>query len=88
MIPLAACSIMALAVILERALMWWRLGRSRDPKVASSGQRDLRDPLYLTRAVLLSTDPLRYEKNLLLEWFQREFAGRPGRAPGSGGATK
>ena len=32
MIPLAACSIMAFAVILERALMWWRLGRSRDPQ--------------------------------------------------------
>jgi biopolymer transport protein ExbB len=31
MIPLAACSIMALAVILERALMWWRVGTSRDP---------------------------------------------------------
>jgi len=31
MIPLAACSIMALAVILERALMWWRVGRSGDP---------------------------------------------------------
>ena len=30
MIPLAACSIMAIAVILERALMWWRVGRSRD----------------------------------------------------------
>jgi biopolymer transport protein ExbB/TolQ len=33
MIPLAACSIMALAVILERALMWWRVGRSGDPDV-------------------------------------------------------
>jgi hypothetical protein len=32
MLPLAACSIMALAVILERALMWWRVGRSRDPE--------------------------------------------------------
>src|SRR5215470_2611503 len=31
MIPLAACSIMALAVILERALMWWRVGRGGDP---------------------------------------------------------
>jgi biopolymer transport protein ExbB len=30
MIPLAPCSIMALAVILERAVMWWRVGRSRD----------------------------------------------------------
>ena len=48
----------------------------RDGKVVSSGARDLRDPLYLTRARLLSTDPLRYEKYLLLEWFQRDFPSR------------
>src|SRR5262249_49735583 len=49
----------------------------RDGKVVSSGSRDLSDPLYLTRAVLLATDPLRYEKNLLRDWLEREFAGRP-----------
>jgi hypothetical protein len=59
----------------------------RDGKVVSAGARDLRDPLYLTRAGLLSTDPLRYEKDLLLEWFQRELPGRSGTS-GSGGATK
>jgi hypothetical protein len=47
----------------------------RDGKVVSSGSRDLRDPLYLTRAVFLAADALRYEKNLLLEWLQREFGG-------------
>jgi hypothetical protein len=35
----------------------------------------LTDPFYLTRAVTLSTDPLRYEKNLPLDWFQKEFPG-------------
>jgi biopolymer transport protein ExbB len=33
MIPLAACSIVALAVILERAWAWRGLGRSTDPEV-------------------------------------------------------
>jgi hypothetical protein len=33
MIPLAACSVLALAMILERALVWWRLGRGRDPEL-------------------------------------------------------
>jgi biopolymer transport protein ExbB len=32
MIPLVACSVLALAVVLERAWTWWRLGRSRDPE--------------------------------------------------------
>jgi biopolymer transport protein ExbB len=32
MIPLAACSILALAVILERAWAWRGFGRSRDPE--------------------------------------------------------
>jgi hypothetical protein len=59
---------------------------ARDGKVVRSGARDLRYPLYLTRARLLSTDPLRYQKHLLLEWFQREFLSR--RYPVPGGATK
>ena len=33
MIPLAACSILALAVVIDRAWAWWRLGRSRDPEL-------------------------------------------------------
>jgi biopolymer transport protein ExbB len=33
MIPLAACSIMALGVVIDRAWTWWRLGRSRDPEI-------------------------------------------------------
>jgi biopolymer transport protein ExbB len=33
MIPLAACSILALAVVIDRAFTWWRLGRSRDPEL-------------------------------------------------------
>jgi biopolymer transport protein ExbB len=32
MIPLAACSIVALAVVIDRAWTWWRLGRGRDPE--------------------------------------------------------
>jgi biopolymer transport protein ExbB len=32
MIPLAVCSIVALAVVLERAWAWRGLGRSRDPE--------------------------------------------------------
>jgi len=73
-----ACSVrVMLDIYAPRIRLEFRL-TDRDGKVVSAGPRDLRDPLYLTRAVLLSTDPLRYEKNLLLEWFQREFAGRPG----------
>lgn len=83
-----ACSVrVMLDIYAPRIRLEFRL-TDRDGKVVSSGPRDLRDPLYLTRAVLLSTDPLRYEKNLLLEWFQRELAGRPGGASGSGGATR
>jgi biopolymer transport protein ExbB len=33
MIPLTACSILALAVVIDRAWTWWRLGRSRDPEL-------------------------------------------------------
>jgi hypothetical protein len=82
-----ACSVrVMLDIYAPRIRLEFRL-IDRDRKVVSSGARDLRDPLYLTRAGLLSTDPLRYEKYLLLEWFQREFPGRSGTS-GSGGATK
>jgi hypothetical protein len=81
-----ACSVrVMLDIYAPRIRLEFRL-TDRDGKVARSGERDLRDPLYLTRAVLLSADPLRYEKNLLQEWFQREFAGRTGGASGPGGA--
>jgi biopolymer transport protein ExbB len=42
MVPLAACSVIALAVVLERAWAWRGLGRSRDPEAvlarAAEGQ--------------------------------------------------
>jgi len=42
MIPLAACSVLALAVVIDRAWTWWRLGRGRDPEIvlarASKGE--------------------------------------------------
>jgi biopolymer transport protein ExbB len=31
MIPLAACSVLAVAVVIERAATWWRLGGSAEP---------------------------------------------------------
>jgi hypothetical protein len=70
-----ACSVrVMLDIYAPRVVLDFRL-TDRDGKVVSAGHRDLGDPLYLTRAVTLSTDPLRYEKNLLLEWLQKEFAG-------------
>ncbi|MGH7304329.1 MAG: DUF3016 domain-containing protein [Candidatus Rokuibacteriota bacterium] len=83
-----ACSVrVMLDIYAPRIRLEYRLV-DHEGKVVSAGRRELRDPLYLTRAVLLATDPLRYEKNLLLDWFQREFAGRTGGVSGSGGATK
>ena len=42
--------------------------------VTRSGTRTLRDPIYLTRAGVLSpTDRLRYEKELLETWLREEF---------------
>ena len=70
-----ACSVrVMLDLYAPRIVLDFRL-TDRDGKVVSAGHRDLGDPLYLTRAVTLSTDPLRYEKNLLLGWFQKEFPG-------------
>jgi hypothetical protein len=76
-----ACSVrVMLDVYTPRVVLDFRL-TDRDGKVVSAGHRDLSDPLYLTRAVTLSTDPLRYEKNLLLDWLRKELSG-------AGGATK
>ena len=83
-----ACSVrVMLDLYAPRIRLDFRL-TDRDGKVLSAGPRELRDPLYLTRAVRLSTDPLRYEKNLVQDWFQREFPGPAGSAPGAAGATK
>jgi DUF3016 family protein len=82
-----ACSVrVMLDVYAPRIRLDFRL-TDRDGKVVSAGPRELRDPLYLTRAVRLATDPLRYEKNLVQDWFQREFPGPAGGAQ-SAGATK
>jgi len=83
-----ACSVrVMLDIHAPRVVLDFRL-TDRDGTIVSAGHRDVSDPLYLTRAVMRSTDPLRYEKNLLLDWLQQELARRTGGAPGSGGATK
>jgi hypothetical protein len=70
-----ACSVrVMLDLYAPRIVLDFRL-TGRDGAVVSAGRRDVADPLYLTRAVTLSTDPLRYEKNLLLGWLQKEFPG-------------
>lgn len=38
------------------------------------GEAKLRDPAFLQRGTLNSSDPLRYEKRLLDDWLRREFA--------------
>jgi hypothetical protein len=43
--------------------------------VVKQGQRELRDPLYLTRAVFRDSDRLRYDTDLLADWLRREFGG-------------
>ena len=79
-----ACSVrVMLDLYTPRVVLDFRL-TDRDGKVVSAGHRDLSDPLYLTRAVTLSTDPLRYEKNLLLDWLQKELGER---LPAGRGAT-
>jgi hypothetical protein len=42
-------------------------------RVVREGTRSLTDPNYLTRAVRVPNDRLRYEKDLLREWLRREF---------------
>jgi hypothetical protein len=76
-----------LDIYAPRIVLDFRL-TDRDGKVVSAGHRDLGDPLYLTRAVMLSTDLLRYEKNLLADWLRKDLAGRTGGASGAGGATR
>jgi len=70
----AAAAIRTRSSHAPRIVLDFRL-TDRDGKVVGAGRRDLTDPFYLTRAVTLSTDPLRYEKNLLLDWLQKEFPG-------------
>lgn len=44
-----------------------------DGKVVSEGKRQLRDVGYLQSVALPTTDPLRYEKQMLSDWLRREF---------------
>jgi hypothetical protein len=48
--------------------------RAADGAVVAEGARTLRDPLYLTRAIRVTTDRLRYEKSLLEDWLRQELA--------------
>jgi len=41
--------------------------------VVAEGDRQLRDPGFLSRSVPFSNDSLRYEKRLLDDWLRREF---------------
>jgi hypothetical protein len=43
-------------------------------RVVGEGRRSLRDANYLARSIRLTDERLRYEKDLLREWFRREFA--------------
>ena len=45
-----------------------------DGSVERSGRRELRDGGFLMGAGPMSTEPLRYEKDLLDGWLRREFA--------------
>jgi Protein of unknown function (DUF3016) len=83
-----ACDVrLLLEIYAPRIRLEFRL-TDREGRVLSAGPRELRDPLYLTRAGVSANDPLRYEKRLLLEWVQREFAGGATTPSGAGGATK
>jgi hypothetical protein len=42
-------------------------------RVVKEGRRSLSDPLYLTHAIRVGDDPLRYEKELLRDWLRREL---------------
>jgi hypothetical protein len=45
-------------------------------RLVREGRRSLRDLSYLQRAVLRPGDPLRFEKDMLRDWFRDEFAVR------------
>ena len=49
-------------------------GGDGDGRVLSGGARTLRDPLYLTRSIRVTNDRLRYEKQMLEDWFRAGFA--------------
>lgn len=44
-----------------------------DGKVVSEGKRELRDVSFLMSAMLPTSDPLRYDKEMLSNWLRREF---------------
>jgi hypothetical protein len=44
--------------------------------VLASGERDLRDPGFLTNSPLNTSDPYRFENRLLMDWMRREFSGK------------
>jgi hypothetical protein len=48
--------------------------KDAEGRVVRAGTRSLREPNYLTRALLMRDDRLRYEKALLSDWFRQEFA--------------
>jgi len=43
--------------------------------VVKEGERQLRDPAFMQRGILYSTDPLRFEKRMLDDWLRKEFPG-------------
>jgi hypothetical protein len=51
-----------------------------DGKVISEGQRKLRDLNFMGRLMLPSSEPLRYEKDILGDWLRNEI--RSAKAPG------
>ena len=44
-----------------------------DGKVVSEGKRQLRDLGYLTSMAMPTSDPLRYDKEMLNDWLRQEF---------------
>jgi len=46
--------------------------------VVRAGKRELRDIAYQSRLVRPTDDPLRYEKDLLRDWFRSEFSSLKG----------
>jgi hypothetical protein len=44
-----------------------------DGRILSEGRRELRDLGYMLTVALRTSDPLRYDKELLSDWLRREF---------------